>query len=329
MKNRDDKSMDAGEEATPARKWLEAHARSVTPPQPARKRALRQRMLAGLAPRRGRRPGLRVGLALQLAGVAALVLVISAAGIVDASAAALPGESLFSIKLLVEDLELMLARTPEARSGIMAHRIDTRLLEIIQLQSMGDFGGVAQGLALLEDLLVQSEGFPPTPALEESLVHSREVLLNALPAQFGDAPAGLDSALEALNSASDKAGLPPVSEQAETPTATPSEAAEEPASTLEGGEGDDENASETPTPTAEATPTSTPTKPGNFGNAPGGTPTASGNPENGNSGNAPGRQDENPGRGNGGPPDDDSTNGTPPGHENKKKNEDKMKGGKD
>lgn len=311
-----------------ARKWLQSR-RAALDPDSRRKATVRRRLLSQLKPRsqgigRGSRP---VGFRLGMAGVAVVVLLLSMFGIVDASAAALPGDDLFPIKLLVEDLRMAAALTPEARSDVLAERIDARLLEIVQLQSRSDEAGVAEGLSLLKSLLLQSEAIPASLALEASLAHSQEVLVNVLSDLTPQAQGELEGVLQALHSASEKAGMPPFSDEPEPSALPPERPTTNPTPTLTAEESAAEETPEIPgAATDTAVASVTPTSPGNSGGPPSGTPGAG----NGNSDYAHGREDEHPGRGNsGGDDEDDSTNGTPPGHGKDKKNEDKIKGGKD
>lgn len=66
------------------------------------------------------------------------LLMIAAGGVVSASAQALPGEALYPVKLLADNLQIALAFNPEARAELEQQIQNERLQEVEQVLERGD-----------------------------------------------------------------------------------------------------------------------------------------------------------------------------------------------
>jgi hypothetical protein len=127
------------------------------------------------------------GWAAPVARVAAALVILSMAmgSTIVASANSLPDEPLYPVKLTLENAQLALASTDEARADLELRFASKRVAEVQSAAEQGKHGAVAHGLALyqqtVEDAVHTAERIsPPDPAATEKLQESLRQNIEAL-----------------------------------------------------------------------------------------------------------------------------------------------------
>lgn len=285
-------------------RWLQGQRTSVAP-RPEGRARLKRAALARLPARPQVRP--RLGLPMRLAQVGlVLLLLLASAGVTTAAASSLPGEALYSIKVMLEDWRLAMAATPEVESDILAELLEIRLAELAELKVAGNSEAVSAGVARLLANLTAAESLPATPALTQSLTNSQAALTRAL----GRVPRQTQRAIQAVLARwNDDPGVllipgePALVAVSPIPTALAASATSTPSASPTLGEN---VTALTPTDTAatDVVASATVTQAATAGG--GANPTATSRPGGGSSVTPPGQGGEVPGQGSG-PPE------TPPG----------------
>lgn len=182
-------------------RWLMQKRRALSP-APGRKVELRARLLSRLTPRAHRAPRRQTmfpRLVMHIARVGlVLALLLSSAGVYSAAASSLPGEPFFALKVMVEDLRLVLERTPEGRADLLASLLDVRLDELAQLEAAGNAAGFVPGMERLIEQVALAQALPTTPALAGSLARSEVVLGRVLEHTSPQAQDAIEAALEQI-----------------------------------------------------------------------------------------------------------------------------------
>ena len=122
-----------------------------------------------------------------VAACAALMLVFVAAGIIDASSSALPGDNLYGLKRTVEQIDLQLSSTQEARDQVYDHMAEQRLFEgtLLVLQSKPlDAAFISDTNATVSAVL----GDKLLPAVQAQLATRAGYLLQLIKQQNAQAP---------------------------------------------------------------------------------------------------------------------------------------------
>jgi hypothetical protein len=166
---------------------------------PKAKAALKQQTLAKLKivakPRHRRLPAVA-----RLAAILALVLFIfsgSGWGLIQASASALPGDSLYSVKRSFEQVEIALSRS-EAQPDLWTHFAQVRLTEIEQLTTRGDSitdSVVTDTLVTLNTALK----IQPDADQRSALLTQADVTFKSARALLNDDPSGSLTALAVVS----------------------------------------------------------------------------------------------------------------------------------
>jgi hypothetical protein len=203
------------------------------------------------APERRRWDGLRrllptgvpsIGRVAPLARVAAALAVamLATGGTIVASASSLPEEPLFPVKLAVENAQLALAPTNEARADLELSFAARRVAEVQSAAQQGKPAAVAQGVALYEEkvdaaIKASQAASPPTAAeterVQDSLRQNQRVLAQVLDKvdnpkaksaiQHAIAAPGANNSGSGNGSPSnDKAALPPATAASAGPSPT-------------------------------------------------------------------------------------------------------------
>lgn len=117
---------------------------------------------------RHRRPGrLSWRPAYTLATALLVGLLVGGAGVVQASAEALPGESLYGVKRTVEETRLAVAWSPSGEAALMERFAEERLSEAVTMAAAGQSDSLVLALDGYDDLISRLAALAETSGLEE------------------------------------------------------------------------------------------------------------------------------------------------------------------
>lgn len=216
------------------------------PAMPARARAEGERRLRAhirsAAPRSAPSPVRRLRPAFALASVALVVLLLgSVSGIAYAAESSLPGDSLYPVKQVIEQVQLDLSLTPEDEAELLVRLSGERLREAEQLSARGrtrdlpaaldGYNRAMQRLLGLAGQLPGQDGGESLQAIADQLGHQAEVLTRIQASAPQAAQPGLERAMqqssrnretveEMLNVRSRETGPPAGHNQKPTPVAS-------------------------------------------------------------------------------------------------------------
>lgn len=188
-------------------------------------------------------PVAALGRSFVSAALVAVALLIVSSGAAVASAAALPGEPLYAIKLQIEELQVNLAATPEQKAEVALARASTRTDEVRRLTSLGRTVSPEVLTALAEQTnaaaaIAEQAGGTQARRLLGLTTTQFDVLTAVAATAPPAAQPGLERALEASRQGAERSRAAIERRQRPTPTATaPAAGITAPSATAEPGRG--------------------------------------------------------------------------------------------